>query len=635
MRTIVNIILNMFALSTERFVVPFLAAAGLSTAPAEAAAPGPARAPAPIPLFDGGRAVEVRRVDARALTWAGVRVGYDQHALVWLADPEAGPEVFARLEVQPVSWASRTLGLVRVRGEASEDGLDVARRLQPAVGRELRGALPDLRIPHRAAQIDVPPDDPRYPAQWFFERIGLEGAWQLATGSEDVTIVVVDNGCDADHPDLAEKLDPGRDVVDGDDDPAFEPGVRGNEHGTACAGLVGAATDNGLGIAGACPACRVRCVRMLTDDPGGTPLSADVAAFQFALDVGADVVSNSWGFVGAVAVPEPLRAIIETLLTTGRDGAGTVVVFAAGNDNRTIGEDELQAIPGIITVGATNNFDEATPFSNRGRSVDVVAPTGTLATDIAGPDGQSEGDYTSFFGGTSSACPLVAGIAGLLVGADPAITASEVRDLLTATAEQSFFATPGPDGHDLLYGYGIVRPEAALRAQQGRPPATPDAGAADGGRDAGAAGTWPDADGSEAGGGDAGAVVPSLVSDPDGCTSAPGHLIVALPVLVLAAARGRRRPPLSASRAPPTGNATSAIRNDAADSLPPATPARFEADLREDSAIFTTVVFDSSLDEPLIQPTSNAVRQQATTTIERRRVGRDIPERAPRYSAGH
>jgi serine protease len=425
-------------------------------------------------VWDGARAVRVQRLDVHRIRWDGFYATVDRHALVWLRGP-ARPELFDELGVRVVGWPSRTLQLARVQGRPNEDGLDVALRLQDAIGPEVKAVLPDLRLAHRTASISVPPDDPRYAAQWFFERIGIEGAWSLETGSADLTIVVVDNGCDASHPDLADKLDPGRDVVDQDDDPSFEPNTRGNEHGTACAGLAAAATDNGVGVAGACPACRVRCVRMLTSNPSGTPLSRDVAAFEFALQAEADVVSNSWGFVEPVPVPAPLRAIIERVLDEGRGGTGAVVVFAAGNDNRTIGADELQAIPGVLTVGATNNFDEATPFSNRGPSVDVVAPTGTLAPDLTGPDGQSEGDYTSFFGGTSSAAPIVAGVVGLLLSAEPELTASEVGALLRQTAAESFFATPGPDGHDALYGYGLIRPEAALRELLGLPPESVDA----------------------------------------------------------------------------------------------------------------------------------------------------------------
>lgn len=443
--------------------------------PMERPALGPAPPSMPAPrIFDGRVWVRVERVDASTLRWDGHAVGVDRHALVWLADPEDDGVLreLARLGVRAVSTPSPDLGLIRVRGRATEDGLDLSLRLMAAGLDGVKATLPDIQIPHRLHESSRP-DDPRFPGQWFFERIELEGAWALEDGDPTVDIVVVDNGCDLEHPDLVDKLDSGRDVLDGDDDPGFEPNERSNEHGTACAGLAGAATNNAVGIAGTCPQCRVRCVRLLSETQP-VPLSADVAAYQYALDVGADVVSSSWGFVEAIPVPAPFRAILERLVDEGRDGKGTVLAFAAGNDNREIGPEELQAVRGVLAVGATNNFDETAPFSNRGRAVDIVAPTGTNTTDVQGPDGENEGDYTTLFGGTSSACPIAAGVAGLMLSADPALRSADLTRILQETARQSFFATPGSDGHDGLYGHGLIQPAAALRVVLGVEP--PDEG---------------------------------------------------------------------------------------------------------------------------------------------------------------
>jgi serine protease len=198
------------------------------------------------------------------------------------------------------------------------------------------------------------------------------------------------------------------------------------------------------------------------------------------------VVSNSWGFSESQPVPAPLRAVVEKLHNDGRDGLGTLVVFAAGNENRVIASNELAAIRGVLTVGAINTLDEAAQFSNRGASVGVTAPAGTITTDISGADGESEGDYTDLFGGTSSACPVVAGVAGLLMSARKDMSAGDVLALLEDTARRAPFAQPGSDGHDVTYGYGIVDPAAALRSALGveeepEPEDKADAGAADSG----------------------------------------------------------------------------------------------------------------------------------------------------------
>lgn len=447
----------------------------LASPSASAQLDGPATAPALGRglLFDGARTVSFERLGPGRVRWDGFEAFVDEHALLWLHEPAPLRDVLARcaaLGIEHVAVVSERLGLHRVRSrdrgsaDRSRDGLALAVELAARLPRDVRAVLPDLRIPHVRRQIDVPPSDTLYADQWYLRRIDVEDAWRLEDGADDVTIVIVDNGCDATHPDLAGKLDPGLDVVDDDDDPSPHPSASGNEHGTACAGLAAATTDEAYGIAGVCAECRLRCVRLLGGDDEPIPLSADVRAFDFALEVEAEIVSNSWGFRDPIATPAPLAAAIERVLTTGRGGLGSFVVFAVGNDNRLVGDRELAALPGVLGVGATNNFDEAAPFSNRGEAVDVVAPAGTLAPDVVGAAGADPGDFTSLFGGTSSACPLVAGVAGLLVSAAPDATREALQDAIVASAAPSFFATPDERGHDDTYGYGLVQPAAALRA---------------------------------------------------------------------------------------------------------------------------------------------------------------------------
>ncbi len=335
-------------------------------------------------------------------------------------------------------------------------------------------AYPDLAFRQRPLSVDVPPNDPRYPGQFYFDEIDIEDAWAVSTGSSDVTVLVADNGCDMQHPDLASKMDPGFDPFENDGDPSYVPNADGNEHGTACAGLIGAVTDNDVDIAGTCPECRLRCARLLPAADEPVTLDSDVQTYGFAFEQEVDIVSNSWGFVDAIPVPTPLKDSIVQVQQHGRNGKGAVVVFASGNDDRVIADDELLAVPGVLGVGAVNNLGELTQFSNGGNSVDVVAPTGTLTTDISGPDGLDPGDVTTTFGGTSSACPLVAGVAGLLLGHEPGLTADEVNARITASAKQSVFATPDAAGHDTFYGFGLVQPAKAL-AGDAQPPAPPPA----------------------------------------------------------------------------------------------------------------------------------------------------------------
>lgn len=393
----------------------------------------------------------------------GGAIGRD--ALVQL---RAGAAV-TELDVTEAVRLSAALRIYRVRGGEHEDGAQLATRLSRAPG--VTRAMPDLLLPRTRSAFPIPPDDPRYDAQWYLERLGIERAWQHTTGDPDVAIVIVDDGCDLEHPDLAAAFVGGRDVLDGDDDPRPTPHASGNSHGTACAGIVAARADNGTGIAGVCPECSLHCVRLVSDDdPPLVPVSADIAAFEYAYEVGAAVVSNSWGFPEATPVPELLAEQIEHVARDGRGGLGTLIVFAAGNDARTLSDDELPALDGVITVGAINNFDEAAPFSNTGAALDLTAPMGTFTTDIAGEDGDDPGDYTATFGGTSAACPVVAGTLGLMLSANPELTARQATAMLIETARPAPYAQPDDTGHDPTYGHGIVAPERAVRVALGLEP---------------------------------------------------------------------------------------------------------------------------------------------------------------------
>lgn len=450
------------------------------------------RAPAPgvvleerlAPVAERGLTpVLLRHADGRE-----VRAFVDRTALVEL---EPGAEAhLAELGVAPLRVLMPSLGMWLVEDTTGGDGVDVAARLAGSDARALgiRKAAPNLYLEVTTRGGAWTPNDPKLGGQWYFKNLHMTDAWGLSKGDAKTTVVVVDTGCDMQHPDLKDKLDPGVNVVDGTDDPTPDPKQNGSGHGTACAGLVGATTDNGLGIAGGCPECRVRCVKMLTDAP--LPISKNIDAYQFALDVDADVVSNSWGFTEPTPVPQALADAINQVFDHGRGGKGALVLFAMGNDDREIGNDELEAVRGVLGIGAINNLDESTPFTNFGDSVDLVAPTGTLTTDISGPNGSDPGDYTNLFGGTSSACPVAAGIAGLLVAVAPERTSQQLYEVLIQTARQAVYAAPDAKGHDTLYGYGIVDPVPALKEVLGIQE-LPDAGAGGGSPTADAGGTAP------------------------------------------------------------------------------------------------------------------------------------------------
>ncbi|MET0287293.1 MAG: S8 family serine peptidase [Polyangiales bacterium] len=454
--------------------------------------------------------------------------------------------------VTVVRTLSPELGLHVVRGREGEDGAALAARLS---ARGLH-VVPDLYRARRTASIAIPPSDPRYGGQWYLAQLGVEQAWRWTTGSSAIKVAVVDNGFDFAHPELATQFVGQFDAIDGDNDARFIPGLQGNEHGTACAGLIAAVTDNGLGIAGACPECKLAGVRLIGDGTQLTPLSADIASFEYAFTIDAAVVSNSWGYVDPGPVEQPLAQAVTRLTQQGYGGRGALVVFAAGNENRPIEDDELLAFPGVLAVSALNRYDEATPFVNQGNAIDISAHAGTLTTDIAGAEGASRTDYTDTFGGTSSACPVVAGIAGLLRSAAPEARAERVLEVIVQSARRAHYAAAPAGLHDKVYGHGILDPVAALRMLA--PASEPvDAGApiVDAGADAGgdpgvdaqvdAASADPERD-AAAPPADAGA--PTQASS-DGCALASRSGSPLGLLMILACLRALRAPRLRAPRA--------------------------------------------------------------------------------------
>lgn len=327
------------------------------------------------------------------------------------------------------------------------------------------------------------PNDPLFPQQWHLNNNGQASgkvaadvralqAWDITTGDPSITIAIMDDAVDTDHEDFgATKLVPGYDFLDDDNDP--RPQEIDDDHGTACAGVATATGNNGIGVTGIAQNCKLMPIRMLA--PFVTPLQI-ANAFRFAASNGADVISNSWG----ASAPRPLndleKAAMDFATTSGRGGKGCVILFAAGNSSRSQDRDGRQSYDRVISVAASTNRDLRSFYSNFGRTVDITAPSnggtlGIVTTDRMGTPGYDNTNYSYDFGGTSSACPLVAGVVGLLLSVEPELTYTEVRERLTQTADKIDPAGGlyDAEGHSLLYGFGRVN---AFRALQGRPPAT-------------------------------------------------------------------------------------------------------------------------------------------------------------------
>jgi thermitase len=259
----------------------------------------------------------------------------------------------------------------------------------------------------------VTPGDPAFGDQWGITRTGVDTAWETTRGSGAIVVAVVDTGVKV-LPDLAGRVLPGRDFVNGDADPADDQG-----HGTMTAGVIAAGGDNGTGIAGICWTCQILPVKVLGADGSGS--YSDIAqGVRWAADQGADIVNLS---LGGASDSRLLRDAVAYA-----SGKGALVIAAAGNDGSSVPHFPA-AIPAVLAVGASTTTDSRYSWSNYGSSwVDIAAPGCNPAQARNGIVGQ--------FCGTSSATPFVAGVAALLASTTPTPTAATIRTALTTSAER-------------------------------------------------------------------------------------------------------------------------------------------------------------------------------------------------------
>lgn len=351
-------------------------------------------------------------------------------------------------------------------------------------------------------------------AQWHLALIGAAEAWTQTRGTHDITIAILDDGVDIDHPELSpnihrrpvrgEKRDLyGRDFTLGPRaaghydprpkafDDASNDTLWNDIHGTACAGVAAGTGPRAYGIAPQCRLLPVKIFRALPSavDPHGEHAMArdsDVAAAirYAALAAGADILSCAWA--GPDRLARVLAPAFRDARREGRGGRGTIVVCAAGNHAQ-----KRVAYPAsddsAIAVGASTDADALARYSNTGPELCVVAPSdggkrAIFTTDVSTPGrGYNPGDeakggadalFCNNFSGTSSATALVAGLCGLLLSLKPAMTPDDVRAVLTSTAKKIGAASAyKANGHSNRYGHGRIDAAKAVAATQAWAPA--------------------------------------------------------------------------------------------------------------------------------------------------------------------
>lgn len=352
------------------------------------------------------------------------------------------------------------------------------------------------------------PTDPRYATQWHLHTrfshadydarasARCEEAWQVlgSFGDPEVVVGVTDDGCRLDHQDFDspgkfagwgyfEQL---RLVRQNDVDAQAERMyTQGANHGTSCAGVIAGQVDARLTV-GAAPRCRLLPIKWPSSGPslfiGDTRM---IRALDYLADR-VDIVSNSWGGRPITSWPSFVVNRIRQLSETGgRRGRGILFLWAAGNENcpihHTANQDvpftdgwqqltsgqfvwvgpqtarvfqnNLADLPGVLHVGALASNARRSHYSNYGTGLDLCAPSSNShayfrmtvrGLGVTTTSGTTPTTVTSSFGGTSSATPLVAGIAALTISANPFLSAHEVGAILKETASKALNSTGYP-----------------------------------------------------------------------------------------------------------------------------------------------------------------------------------------------
>jgi len=377
-------------------------------------------------------------------------------------------------------------------------------------------------------------NDPLFPQQWHLFNTGQSGGtpgidlnmgnlWQDYSG-KGVVVAVVDQGMEYDHPDLAANINTAISFSAFSTKADGQPVTAADVHGMPVGGLIGSIGNNQLGGIGVAPEATLASV-YIDLGSGQDPDAMDAGDFLDALNMAVenyDVLNNSWGVGGKFnAANSPSNTAtaqaLQNAVTLGRDGKGSVIVFAAGND-RTKGADSntdfLSSSPYTISVAAIDHNGKVSAYSTPGAANLVGAPSSSyfnytvtielppdedgnvetvtevrtqwygqiVSADRLGVEGYNTapspaGDYAYDFGGTSAAAPEVSGVVALMLEANPNLGYRDVQDILALTARNTdnsaAWTINGADNWNgggmhvnRDVGYGLVDARAAVRLSE-------------------------------------------------------------------------------------------------------------------------------------------------------------------------
>jgi proprotein convertase subtilisin/kexin type 2 len=366
-------------------------------------------------------------------------------------------------------------------------------------------------MPMAASLPASAPLDPFYDYQWHLkntaqlgatgvagtagEDLNVEPVWTLATPikGSGVRVAVVDDGLEIGHEDLASNLASNElsiNYATGSNDPSNSPSDLSSGHGTAVAGIIAARDSNGKGVRGVAPRANLVGYNYLQNSTLSNLADAMIRGAAAVY-----VSNNSWGPGGGhgnlSAAPVAWRSAIDIGLSSGRNGKGTIYVFAAGNGAPAANSNYhgYSNSHGIIAVGAVTDRGIKSTYSEEGANLWVSAPGGEFCnthtittTDRSGGVGINtsatanvsdylDQKYTLCMNGTSAATPGVSGVVALMLEARPVLGWRDVKVILAQTARINdpagggWFANGGSPlqyGFSHKYGFGVVDASAAV-----------------------------------------------------------------------------------------------------------------------------------------------------------------------------
>ncbi len=297
------------------------------------------------------------------------------------------------------------------------------------------------------------PNDPHFNEQWGLLNTGqnIEGqygipgadinilpAWQITTGNAETIVAILDSGIPHNNPDFEERIVPGYDFVNNDNDPLDDDG-----HGTAIAGIIAATGNNGYMISGINWKCCILPLKIF-DNKGLSQSSNWLRSFVYASDHGAKVINISSS--SSADINHVMQDAVNYSYSK-----GSIIITCMGNYNSEIAQYPA-AYSNVISVGALNNINKRASFSNFGRAIDFIAP--------------GQGIYSIYYlipnlidawSGTSMSTAYVSGLVSLMVGLKNDLTFQDVYGLLKKSAKDQI-GDPSEDtpGWDKYYGWGCI-----------------------------------------------------------------------------------------------------------------------------------------------------------------------------------